>query len=211
MKLPKSFNEITISQFQECYFLLKKNHDLNAWISVLSTLSGKPHKYIEDLPGNQLRAYIKSLQFLLNPELNEKVNKYVTIRGKVFKANLFASEMKTNQVADLKALVVNPGQSVEDTIVENAHRLLACIYTPLTLTGWGYNPSKQKKVSQYFLKAKMGEVYGTLFFYSKTYKNLMDSINEYGEKAMKEVKEHLKEIEEWQTQNQTLENVGAGK
>ena len=211
LKLPKDWNDVTVEQFQECYFLLGKSPTIDTWVMVLSTLSGKPGSEIEALSITDLKKYIKKLDFLVNPNLNEKVNKFVSIRGKIFKAVYQASDMQTNQVADLKGLMNSEGQSINDTVVENAHKLLACIYVPLTLKGFRYVPSKHKEVSNYFRKAKMGEVYGTLFFYSKTYKALMEAINSYGEKNLEIVKEHMKEIEDWQTQKRTLEKDGVGK
>jgi hypothetical protein len=82
---------------------------------------------------------------------------------------------------------------------------------PLTLKGFKYTPSKHKEVSDYFRKAKMGEVYGTLFFYSKVYKALMEATNIYGQKNLEIVKNHMKELEDWQTQKKTLEKDGVGK
>lgn len=211
MKIPKNFNQITIEQFQECYFLLGKTPTIDTWVMVLSSLSGKSSDYIEQLTTKDLKKYIKQLDFLLNPELNEKVNKYVSIKGRVFKAILFADQMQTNQIADLKGLMVSEGQSVNDTIVENAHKLLACIYVPLTLTGFRYVPSKHKDLSNYFKKAKMGDVYGTLFFYSILFKNLIETTLTFGEKNLLIVKEHMKEVEEWQTQKVNLGSVGVGR
>lgn len=211
MRLPKSWNDITIEQFQECYFLLGKNPTIDTWIMVLSTLSGKTFEQIESLPIKKVKESINKLQFLLNPTLNEKVNKFISIKGRPFKAIFQASDMQTNQVADLKGLMNKEGQSVNDTIVENAHKLLACIYVPLTLRGFRYVPSKHKEVSQYFRKAKMGDVYGTLFFYSETYKNLIQCINTFGQAQMEIVNSHLKEIEEWQTRRESSGKDGAGK
>lgn len=211
MRLPKSFNDITIEQFQECYFLLGKHPSIDTWIMVLSTLSGKKFDEIEAMPIKKVKEAINKLQFLLNPNLNEKVNKFITIKGRLFKAVFFASDMQTNQVADLKGLMNSEGQSVNDTIVENAHKLLACIYVPLTLKGFRYIPSKHKEVSQYFRKAKMGDVYGTLFFYSETYKNLIQAINTFGQTQMEIVTSHLKEIEEWQTRRESSGKDGVGK
>lgn len=208
MRLPKSWNEITVEQFQECYFVLGKNPGLDSWILVLSILSGKSKDYFENIPIDKLKGHIKKLNFLLNPDLNTKVNKFVTIRGKVFKAVLFANELKTNQVADIKGFMVKEGQSLNDTVVENAHKLLASIYVPLTFKGFNYTPSKHSKVSNYFRKAKMGEVYGTLFFYSENYKNLMKATQDFGESQLKIVKDHEQELMEW---SKTLEADGVGR
>lgn len=211
MRLPKSFNDLTIEQFQECYFVLGSKPTLDSWIMVISILSGKSKDTIESLPIKELKKEINKLQFLLSPNLNEKVNKFISIKGRPFKAVFFASDMQTNQVADLKGLMHKEGQSVNDTIVENAHKLLACIYLPLTLRGFKYVPSKHKEVSQYFRKAKMGDVYGTLFFYSNLYRNLIEAINTFGKSHMEIVNSHMKELEEWQTRKESLEQGGVGK
>ena len=211
MRIPKSFNDLTIEQFQECYFVLGSKPTLDSWIMVISILSGKSKDKVESLPIKELKKEINKLQFLLNPNLNEKVNKFIAVKGRPFKAVLNANEMQTNQVADLKGLMHKEGQSVNDTIVENAHKLLACIYLPLTFSGFRYIPSKHKEVSQYFRKAKMGDVYGTLFFYSNLYKNLIESINTFGKKHMEIVNSHMKEIEDWQTRKENLESDGDGK
>lgn len=206
MRLPKSWNQVSIEQFQECYFVLGKNPTIDSWVTVLSILSGKPIKYIEGLPIRDLKDYIKKLSFLLEPKMNEKVNKFVSIKGRVFKAVYDASQMQTNQVADLKGFMTGEG-SINDVVVENAHNLLACLYIPLTLKGFRYVPSKHKEVASYFRKVKMGDVYGTLFFYSKVYEELMKTTQDFGEKNLKIVKDHMKELEDWQ-RTSTKDGVG---
>ena len=211
MRLPKNWNQITVEQFQECYFLLGKTPTIDTWVMVLATLSGKSADYIERLEIRELKKAIKQLDFLLTPNLNEKVNKYVSFTGRVYKAVLFADQMQTNQVADLKGLMVSNGQSVNDTIVENCHKLLACIYVPLTLTGFKYLPNKHKALSERFKKAKMGDVYGAVFFFFILYKNLIETTLTFGEKNLQEIQNHMKEVEEWQTQRGSLEVDGDGK
>jgi len=211
MSLPKSWNEVTIKQFQELYFLLGKKPTIDTWILVLSSLTKKHQSYYYSLPIKELTKQINSLRYLTNPEVNTKINKYLTNKGKVYKAVLFASDMKMNQVADLKGLMHKEGQTVNDTIVENLHKLLACIYVPLTWKGFTYTPSKHKEVSEQMLNLKVGDVYGAVFFYSKTYKALMKAIEDYGQENLKVITNHLKEIEESQTQTKTLHKDGVGR
>lgn len=210
MRLPQNWNDITIEQFQECYFLLGKNPTIETWVMVLSTLSGKTYAQVEALSIKHLKELINGLQFLLQPNLNEKVNKFVAFRGKPFKACLDASQMGMNQINDLKEFMKPNGQPVEDTIVENAHKLLACIYVPLTLKGWRYVPSKHKAHAEKFKQAKMGDIYGTLFFYSGIYKTLIQTTDTYLKEQTQILKEHLEEVNEW-AQKQTLQKDGVGK
>lgn len=204
MRLPKSWNDITVEQFQECYFILGKNPKIDDWVLALSVLSGKGVKQIEDLSIKKLKDEINKLQFLLSPALNEKVNKILYTKGRCFKAVLDLSQMQTNQVADLKGFMTGE-KPTQDLIVENFHRLLACIYLPLTFKGFKYVPSQHVKTSEYMKKVKIGDVYGTLFFYSDVYKALTKTTQDFGEKQVGILKEHMEEIQKWTT---TKDGVG---
>lgn len=208
MRLPKNWSQITVEQFQECYFLLGKTPTIDTWLMVLSTLSGETQKHLESIPVRELKTYISKLDFILTPNENNKINKYISFGGRPFKACLDAGQMQTNQVADLKAFMVGDGQPVNDTIVENAHKLLACIYVPLTTTGFKYVPGKHKETAEKFKKAKMGDVYGVVFFYSVVYKNLMETTKAFGKENLEIVLEHQKKLEEW---SKTLRLDGAGR
>jgi hypothetical protein len=132
MRLPKSYNDITVSQFQQCYFLLGQSPNIEQWISVLSVLSGKPESVFLNMHRQKLKRCIYRLQFLLKPELNTKVKKYIYCGGRIYKAIYQASDLNGAQGIDLKNFQ-RPvdGQHYLDTIIENADKLLACIYLPL--------------------------------------------------------------------------------
>ena len=165
MSLPKSYNDITISQFQECYFILGQNPEIEQWITVLSLLSGVPEDFYYNLPTQKLKRKIYRLQFLLNPELNTKVKKYIYLNGRIYKAIYKASDLTTAQGIDIKEFQKpEEDQSIQDRIVENADKLLATIYLPITWKGFKYDSSKHERSANDFKKAKMGQVYGTLFF-----------------------------------------------
>lgn len=197
MRLPKSWNDITIGQFQECYFLLK-DRNIESWVKVISVLSGLKYAEVENIPIKKLKRHIFSLQFLLNPNLNTKVKKYISVNKRIYKATYNASDLSAAQAADIKTfLKPEPGVSHMDTIVENANKVLASIYLPLTWTGFKYNGSKHAKISSDFCKVKMGDVYGTLFFYSVVYEKLMQTTLDYFEKNQKEKTELMQEVLQW--------------
>ena len=211
MRLPRTWNDITISQFQECYFLLGDKPGTDEWIKVISVLTGKSFDYIESIPLRKLKGLILSLHFLRHPTLNEKVKKYIVLNGRIYKAVYFATELNTAQAIDLKTFLKPDGLDQTGTIVENAHKLLASIYLPLSWIGFKYNGSKHEKIANDFKSTKMGDVYGTLFFYSVVYRNWMLTLEASGRNANLILEPHMKEVIEWATKNKILETDGIGK
>lgn len=211
MRFPSSYNDLTISQFQECYFILGKVPQIEQWITVLSILSGKPEDYFNEMPIKKLKGYIAKLQFLLNPKLNTKGKKYVYANGRIYKAILNANEITTAQGIDLKTFQKPAeGQSIEESVIENAHKLLACIYVPLVGFKFRYDGKYHPRTVEDLKKVKVGDVFGTLFFYSNLFGPLTETFNHYGEKALNLVEEHMKEVAEWMQKNPS-EIIGAGK
>lgn len=207
MRLPKSFNDITVGQYQKIYFLLKENTN-ESWVAIISELSGKPYDEIEAIPIRELKLIIKRLDFILRPEvLHEKVKKYIAVRGRICKAIYQADLLNTAQLVDIKTFL-QPTKDLDqtETTVVNAHRLLASIYLPLTWRGFRYTNS-HKKLAEDFKGAKMGDVYGTLFFYSVLWERLIECSLEYGKNQAEFLKTHLEEV----TQFLTSEEGGTGK
>ncbi len=202
MKLPRSYNDITIEQYQEIYPLLKSRPSVEQWITVIAKLSGHSEDYYMDMPVRDLKRVIFKLQFLLSPELNTKVKRYALINGRIYKAVYKANELTTAQGIDLKEFQKpTPGQSVQDRVIENAHYMLASIYLPLSWKGFKYNSSKHQQASNDFKKARLGDVFGTLFFYSVVYEQLMIAIEASGKEALEVISPHMEKVLEWARNN----------
>ena len=203
MRLPKTFNDITVGQYQECYFALKENTN-ESWLRVISILSGKPYAEIEAIPIYKIKHYLKLLNFILRPDvLNERVKQYIYAKG-IYKAILRADKLNNAQAFDIRSFMKpEKGMDVTDTTVKNAHKLLASIYIPLTWRGFRYTDNHQKEAEK-FKSAKMGDVYGTLFFYSILYENLTKHTQDYLEENLAILQEHMTEVK------QTLKTDGAG-
>lgn len=210
MKLPQSWDEITVNQFQECYFVLKKP-SLESWVTVISILSGLSQSEVESIPIKKLKKSIFQLQFLLDPKINTKVRRWLYLNGTIYKAVFNANELNTAQTIDIKEFMKPKGISTEDAIVEGLHSLLACIYLPLTFGGFKYDGSRHSKIAEAFKSARIGDVYGTLFFYSVAFRNLTLATEAYGKKQIEILEPHVKEVTEWATQNRILEKGGVGK
>lgn len=210
MRLPKSWNEITVAQFQECYFILKSDNP-DKWIIVISILSGKSIDFVEALPRRILINLIIKLDFLQHPNLNQKKKKYIFAGGRIYKAMYLPSEFNTAQGKAIKTFL-SDGPNPTDAAVEHAHKLLASTYLPLTLRGFVHPGSAHAEHANRLKNCKMGDVYGTLFFYSILSEKLtsatLDSIKESAEVLNQE----LPKIAEWAaTQNKSSATHGAGR
>lgn len=220
MRLPKSWNEITVGQFQECYFVLGKNPTIEHWCRVIAVLSGLTEAEVESMLIKKLKQKIIQINFLQHPNLNERVKRYIYLNGTVYRSVYQPNELtvsqikqlKTNQAIDIKTFCSPPEKvSYQDNIVEQAHKLLASIYVPLSWRGFKYDGSKHSKASEDFRSARMGDVYGTLFFYSRVYNALMQSIQDCGVKAKEDMTPHMEEVYAWAIQEGILEDDGDGK
>jgi hypothetical protein len=207
MRIPQSYNDLTVGQFQECYFLLGHNPQLEDWMRVIAILGKTTYEKLEELPRGKLKKLIYQLQFLLKPNLNTKFNKYVGVNGRVYRAIPFANQLNTAQACDLKTF---RGEGDIDTVVENAHKLLASIYLPLTWRGFKYDGKNHEKIANDFLNVKMGKVFGTLFFYSKVSTKLIETTSNFMSENNKILEDHLKELEQWANENPSL-ITGDGK
>jgi hypothetical protein len=217
MRLPKSFNEVTVKQYQDVYFLIREKYIddfqyCENWARVISILSNEDYDTILELPKIEFKNLIKRIDFILRPEvLQERAKKYIAVNRRFYKAVLNADQLSTSQSLNIKGFQSrdNSLDINENTVVE-MHNLLATIYLPLTLKGFKYSSEKHRKIAEDMLHAKMGDVYGTLFFYSVLYENLMKSTVDSMNENLSVLTDHLNEIQE-RMQEKSLEKSGAGR
>lgn len=217
MRLPKSFNDVTVGQYQDVFFLLtdKQTDDLEVltrWAQVISVLSGRPIAEIEALPIPELKNAWKRIDFVLRPEvLLEKVNPLIVANGRAYKAILDASKISVSQAINIKGFQA-PIEDLDftETTVAHMDKLLASIYLPLTWKGFKYQPSKFERIASDMKKAKLSDVYGVLFFYPILLERLMSSTADYTKSQAKVIQEHMAEIQEWALETSSTKD-GAGK
>jgi hypothetical protein len=204
MRLPKSFSEITVGQYQECYFILKENpNDIDQWVKVIAVLSGKTPDEVSAMKIREIKSCVTRLNFILMPEfLQERAKQYIYAGGRVYKAILNAMDLSNANAIDIRHFLAD-GADAKDAAVKNAHKLLASIYQPLTWRGFRQD-DKHPEHAERFKRAKMGDVYGALFFYSVLSTHLIKASLDYGVPILEE---HLKELEEFK---KSFSNDGDG-
>jgi len=208
MKLPKSFKEITVRQYQVvCDLLINKKIDqLDKEVAIIAALSGKTVAEIEALPLDKLRKAILLTSFLSTPNITTEFKKYVVVKGRVYKAIPFAQKLTAGQYVSLKAFCAMGNN------VEQMNNLLACVYQRVRMfKKFDFNNDEHEQCAKDMLDVKVSDVYGTLFFYSEVWKSWNQVILDYSESASKTIKEAIQEMKESSLMTpKDLENIGVG-
>lgn len=204
MKIPKSYKQITVAQYQELLPIYRKalneTDSIKAadhWCNIIAILADCQTEEVEALPINKLKDIIKSLAWL-NSYGSYKKKFTLFHNGKLYKAFRTAKGFNTARYVEYKTFLGRGG------LIENMHMILATIYQP-------YFKSKQTHEERAieFRSAKMADVFPVVFFYSVAYRNSINRIQEYG---LRLAKEKNKEAEKalMATLKEVLESTGVG-
>lgn len=206
MELPNSFNELTVRQFQEASRILKFEDDiLERHIQLIACLTNQTIDWVESHTPAQIGEMVKKLDFLLKPDVNKKPSKFLALNKTVYSPILKMETINWGQVKTIKVL----GEKAE---YDNQYlnQQLACVYSKLNWYGKAvYSASDHAKKSQDLLDAKLGDVYGTLFFYSNVLEKLSPVIENSLKEATQTIAETMPEIMKWAKENpQILAEAG---
>jgi hypothetical protein len=115
-------------------------------------------------------------------EPSKGINKYVFIKGTLYRGCLDTTSLDAGQYIDLKNFA-------KGGISENLHNLLACIYKPV------FGKYNHSKVANDMLNAKLNKVYGLVFFYSVVSEMLNPTILMCSVLSAQDIKEIVREME----------------
>src|ERR1051326_600665 len=105
MKLPKSFNELTVRQFQEATQIIKDESDsLEREVKLIACLTGNSIEWVEKLKKSELVEYSKKVNALIIPNLEQRISKWLVVKGKLLRPNLNAESLTAGQLITLKTL-----------------------------------------------------------------------------------------------------------
>lgn len=194
MILPKSYNHLTVKQFIDADHIIRsENKPLERAIKLIASLSGKPIDFIEQHTPEQIWEWNKELDFLDNPTLNDYIPKWLFVGTNVYKPLTNIEKLTAGQLIALK--------HYEEK--SKGHELLAdqlaCIFLPINWYGGAreYDAKRHSEIKADMLKARMGDVYGTLFFYSGVFEMLSPVMEIYLREAEATIADTMGEIVEW--------------
>jgi hypothetical protein len=189
MKIPYSFNDITLSQFMQ----LHKIHSDKAMdkLDKLSILTGKSFNDIEELDFNTRSKLLAKARYMDNVPKDLRVPKRFTAGTTMLVPTMSIQEMKVNQLVDFYTIM----KAHENDFIAGANDILAIMFKPFKLFGKAkYSPDDHSKISKLLLSAKVGDCLGLLFFYLNLWKRCEQIIVRYLENNQKEIQTLMNEI-----------------
>jgi hypothetical protein len=191
MKIPKSWAEVTVSQFQEIS-RLDRNDELDYLINSISVLCHMDIPDVENLTITELRDISSQMTFL-----NELPTKFVNefkIDGKTYQVDPLIHHITAGQYIDLN-------KYIQDGVEENLHKILTCFCFPTYKRlmrrkrlkyGVGYDLNE---LADKFQGVSIDVVYPICVFFCKLTSGLMpliqDSLINKVEKMNKQAREIL--------------------
>lgn len=196
-KLPKNINDLLIKD----YIVFKKiqsesfEYETDRLNTYLSYFTGKPAEYFDHLP----IIHAEKLWLQLSPLLNSKLStrrKTFWLKGKRYASCKNEKYFNFGQWASLKEF--------EKDQTGNLHKILAIFYanTPL-FKSYEYKDTEFEDNKELFYShVKIGQVYGTFFFYSQRFELLRVNSQLSLEQASLTIQNRIAEIK------QEMETIG---
>lgn len=185
---------MTVEMFQEWHKIMCTERDiLEREYKLLSLVSGISLSKLESMKRGEVKDLFAKMGKMQRQPMRGTINEVIAIGWKPYVCftNLkdFESDVSTNQLTALKTWTQS-----EQASIENMHRCLALLYVPYIPFSKKKIPANIEKAAERFKKARVGQVYGTLFFYSKVSEKLQESFHNSSKQAMETITEHLKEV-----------------
>lgn len=206
MKIPKSFNELTVGQYQEVSLLIDNPDPLDRAIKILACLSGNTVDFIEKHTPAQIKEWVKDTAFIYDPDsISKKIVKRIIANRRFYCPIIGAEQLNAGQLLTLKHL------EEQNKPTELLHEMLACIYVDMDWRGRPkeYNAGDHKRKANDLKQARIGDVYGTLFFYANVFEKSKPIMITYLNEANKTIQETMPEVLKWAKENpQILKEAG---
>jgi hypothetical protein len=194
MKLPKSWDEITLKQFAMLQEIQNDEliDDTEKSIETIRYLAGLTYPQALELPLKEKAAALKTLSFLNTlDKISPKAKKHIWIKGKRHKITLDVSELTQGQYIDIKTFLKEPDKSFE-----NLHNVFAVICQPLK---YGFKPTKYDGIEHkdrallFYETLTISQVYPVLVFFCTLSDNLTINILASLKKQTQKMKTNLME------------------
>lgn len=201
LKIPKSWDSITVGKFAELYPALTSDGKLVERVpALISILCGVPLDDVKKISIEDYKKISKHLEFLNDFNDLEAAPKTFKIDGQRYHINWNINEMSGAQYMDFMHFLKESNNN-DFLIIQNMHKILSCIVIPDERKAFGwkkgkYNGEKHKEVSE-IIRDKMSIKYAypcALFFWNLS-RELTPIMNDYGKSQLKKAEEILKQVE----------------
>ena len=207
MNIPKRYEDLTVSQFQELEALKNDNSLSKKDKSTkrLSILSGKSIGYIESLSSKEKHEKLLDAIFLIEPINSMASPESFTLAYKKFRYIKSIDQYATAQQKDFTEIL----KANNNDYIACLPELMAICHQELTLFGWKYKPENHFKNVELFKQSKLKDSLGAVFFYSNCLKSYSEIIEGCLQQADKVIQEMMTEVQ-GDLEFQTFLNNGVG-
>jgi hypothetical protein len=203
MRIPFSFKEVTIEQYQTIYPHLQGDVD---WTRVISFFTGRTYSEVEEFDLKYYKYLVQSLSFLTKPIVPKisfksyacgllKSVKYkpqpklITWQG----GNFYKASRSVNDINTARYITIKTLMEQSDFYPNKLHELCALTYEPGQYLSFKYDGNKHAEIADKFLKAPMSIAQPSVFFCLEVLANWNLNTLDYLE-SEKIMTSHLKEI-----------------
>jgi len=187
--IPTNVNNLTIKEFIEYENIRTSNlENIDKIIQIASSFTDIAVSEYENMSFNELEKVKSKVLLLINSKPNTRLKNTFWHDGTRYKACKDEKDFKTNQYTALK--------QYETDVINNLHKILALIYVKCPLfTKYKFNSDNVDIIADVIYNyGKVGDVYGTLFFYSNRSEKLKADLLNSLEEVQKEIAIHMEVV-----------------
>jgi hypothetical protein len=187
--IPTNVNQLTIKEFIEYENIRTSSlENIDKIIQIASSFTDISVSEYENMSFNELEKVKSKVLLLINSKPNTRLKNTFWHDGTRYKACKDEKDFKTNQYTALK--------QYETDVINNLHKILALIYVKCPVfSKYKFNSDNVEQISDVIYNyGKVGDVYGTLFFYSNRSEKLKADLLNSLEEVQKEIAIHMEEV-----------------
>jgi len=187
--IPTNVNNLTIKEFIEYENIRTSSlENIDKIIQIASSFTDVSVSEYENMSFNELEKVKHKVLLLINSKPNTRLKNTFWHDGTRYKACKDEKDFKTNQYTALK--------QYETDVINNLHKILALIYVKCPLfSKYKFNSDNVEQISDVIYNyGKVGDVYGTLFFYSNRSEKLKADLLNSLEEVQKEIAIHMEVV-----------------
>jgi hypothetical protein len=187
--IPTNVNQLTIKEFIEYENIRTSSlENIDKIIQIASSFTDISVSEYENMSFNELEKVKSKVLLLINSKPNTRLKNTFWHDGTRYKACKDEKDFKTNQYTALK--------QYETDVINNLHKILALIYVKCPVfSKYKFNSDNVEEISDVIYNyGKVGDVYGTLFFYSNRSEKLKADLLNSLEEVQKEIAIHMEEV-----------------
>ena len=186
--IPTNVNNLTIKEFIEYENIRTSSlENIDKIIQIASCFTDISVSEYENMSFNELEKVKSKVLLLINSTPNTRLKNTFWHDGTRYKA-CKERDFKTNQYTALK--------QYETDVINNLHKILALIYVKCPVfSKYKFNSDNVEEIGDVIYNyGKVGDVYGTLFFYSNRSEKLKADLLNSLEEVQKEIAIHMEEV-----------------